>query len=194
MNPNQPKPKKIITEIIFLTNKLYLNLFFFIKNLNLVFQEEIVLSPKPRGFHLITGQVIKNFPIITGIANVFIKHTSASLTINENADPSVRVDFETHFNKLVSENDLHYTHTLEGPDDMTSHIKSTIIGSSVTFPVKEGKPLLGIWQGIYLRLRPRLIINVNALYWLELQHQLWHQHQFRIGGINLGYFPTDQIL
>ena len=115
----------------------------------MVFQEEIVLSPKPRGFHLITGQVIKNFPIITGIANVFIKHTSASLTINENADPSVRVDFETHFNKLVSENDLHYTHTLEGPDDMTSHIKSTIIGSSVTFPVKEGKPLLGIWQGIY---------------------------------------------
>lgn len=150
MNPNQPIPKKIITEIIFLTNKLYLNLFFFIKNLNLVFQEEIFLSPKPRGFHLITGQVIKNFPIITGIANVFIKHTSASLTINENADPSVRVDFETHFNKLVSENDLHYTHTLEGPDDMTSHIKSTIIGSSVTFPVKEGKPLLGIWQGIYL--------------------------------------------
>ena len=86
----------------------------------------------------------------SGILNLTTLHTSCSLTINENADPSVRVDFETHFNKLVSENDLHYTHTLEGPDDMTSHIKSTIIGSSVTFPVKEGKPLLGIWQGIYL--------------------------------------------
>ena len=119
----------------------------------MVFQEEIVLSPKPRGFHLITGQVIKNFPIITGIANVFIKHTSASLTINENADPSVRVDFETHFNKLVSENDLHYTHTLEGPDDMTSHIKSTIIGSSVTFPVKEGASTWYVARNLFIEHR-----------------------------------------
>ena len=116
----------------------------------MVFQKEIILPPFPRGFHLITNYIKKELPQMTGVVNVFIKHTSASLTINENADPSVRYDFETHFNKLVSENDLHYTHTLEGPDDMTSHIKSTIIGSSVTFPVKDGKPLLGIWQGIYL--------------------------------------------
>ena len=78
------------------------------------------------------------------------RHTSASLTINENADPSVRVDFETHFNKLVSENESHYTHKLEGPDDMTSHIKSSILGSSVSFPINDGVPQLGIWQGIYL--------------------------------------------
>ena len=82
--------------------------------------------------------------------HVFIKHTSASLTINENADPSVRVDFETHFNQMVSEADTHYTHTLEGPDDMTSHIKSSLLGASVNFPIKDGVPQWGIWQGIYL--------------------------------------------
>ena len=87
---------------------------------------------------------------MSGIVNIFIKHTSASLTINENADPAVRVDFENHFNKLVSENDNHYTHTLEGKDDMTSHIKSSILGSSVNFPIKNGIPQIGIWQGVYL--------------------------------------------
>ena len=86
----------------------------------------------------------------SGILNLTSLHTSCSLTINENADPSVRVDFENHFNKLVSENDDHYTHTIEGPDDMTSHIKSSIIGSSVNFPIKDGIPQMGIWQGIYL--------------------------------------------
>ena len=116
----------------------------------MVIQKEIVLKPLPRGFHLITDQIIDTIPKITGNVQVFIKHTSASLTINENADPSVRIDFETHFNKMVSENDSHYTHTIEGSDDMTSHIKSSILGSSVSFPVNNGIPLLGTWQGVYL--------------------------------------------
>jgi secondary thiamine-phosphate synthase enzyme len=116
----------------------------------MVFQKEITLPPFCRGFHIITSFIMDVLPSKNGIAHVFIKHTSASLTINENADPSVRVDFETHFNKLVSENESHYTHTLEGPDDMTSHIKSSILGSSVSFPINDGVPQLGIWQGIYL--------------------------------------------
>ena len=116
----------------------------------MIFQKEIVLEPKKRGFHLITNDVISHLPDSTGIVNVFIKHTSASLTINENADPSVRFDFETHFNKMVSENENYFTHTSEGPDDMTSHIKSSILGSSVSFPIKDGNPQLGTWQGIYL--------------------------------------------
>ena len=117
---------------------------------SMIFQKEIVLEPKKRGFHLITNDVISQLPDCTGIVNIFIKHTSASLTINENADPSVRFDFETHFNKMVSENENYFTHTSEGPDDMTSHIKSSILGSSVSFPIKDGKPQLGTWQGIYL--------------------------------------------
>ena len=116
----------------------------------MIFQKEILLEPKKRGFHLITNDVISQLPDSTGIVNIFIKHTSASLTINENADPSVRFDFETHFNKMVSENEKYFTHTSEGPDDMTSHIKSSILGSSVSFPIKDGKPQLGTWQGIYL--------------------------------------------
>ena len=116
----------------------------------MIFQKEISLPPFPRGFHLITSYVLNEIPQKSGIVHVFIKHTSASLTINENADPSVRVDFETHFNKMVSENDTHFTHTLEGPDDMTSHIKSSLLGSSVDIPIKNGNLLLGTWQGIYL--------------------------------------------
>ena len=116
----------------------------------MIFQKEILLEPKKRGFHLITNDVISQLPDSTGIVNIFIKHTSASLTINENADPSVRFDFETHFNKMVSENENYFTHTSEGPDDMTSHIKSSILGSSVSFPIKDGNPQLGTWQGIYL--------------------------------------------
>ena len=116
----------------------------------MTYQAEITLKPFSRGFHLITEDIITTLPKLTGIVHVFIKHTSASLTINENADPSVRVDFETHFNKMVSESDDHYTHTLEGKDDMTSHIKSSILGSSVSFPIKNGVPQLGIWQGVYL--------------------------------------------
>ena len=116
----------------------------------MVFQKTVSLRSFPRGFHIITNEVEKHLPKMTGIVNVFIKHTSASLTINENADPSVREDFETHFNKLVSEEETHFTHTFEGSDDMTSHIKSSLLGSSVTFPIKNGISLFGTWQGIYL--------------------------------------------
>lgn len=116
----------------------------------MVDQKIITLNTYPRGFHLITNEVIKHLPKITGVVNIFIQHTSASLTINENADPTVREDFETHFNKMVSEKETYFKHTLEGPDDMTSHIKSSVLGSSVNFPIKNGVPLLGVWQGIYL--------------------------------------------
>lgn len=121
----------------------------------MTYQKEITLKPKPRGFHLITSEILAQLPelnnISVGIAHIFIKHTSASLTVNENADPSVRDDMETYFNKVVPESDARfYEHTLEGTDDMTSHIKATVIGSSVSIPVSKGKFNLGIWQGIYL--------------------------------------------
>ena len=116
----------------------------------MTFQKEIIIGPFKRGFHIITGQIVNELPIMTGIVNVFIKHTSASLTINENADPTVREDFETHFNLMVPEEGIYFKHTFEGPDDMTSHIKSSLLGSSVSFPVKNGIPQLGTWQGIYL--------------------------------------------
>jgi secondary thiamine-phosphate synthase enzyme len=118
-------------------------------------QKEITLKSGPRGFHLITSEILNQLPelkqIKTGIAHIFIKHTSASLSVNENADPSVRADMETYFNRAVSERDAaYYEHTLEGTDDMTSHIKATIIGCSVTVPVSNGRFNLGTWQGIYL--------------------------------------------
>ena len=116
----------------------------------MLFQKEITIQAKSRGFHLITSDILQTLPKKSGIVHVFIKHTSASLTINENADPSVRVDFETHFNKMVSENETYFTHTAEGSDDMTSHIKSSILGSSVSFPIKNGTPQFGLWQGVYL--------------------------------------------
>ena len=116
----------------------------------MVFQKEITLQAKSRGFHLITSDILQTLTKRSGLVHVFIKHTSASLTINENADPTVRVDFETHFNKMVSENETYFTHMAEGSDDMTSHIKSSILGSSVSFPIKDGIPQLGLWQGIYL--------------------------------------------
>jgi len=121
----------------------------------MVIQKEVVLKPRPRGFHLITSEIFSQIPEIkninAGIAHIFIKHTSASLTINENADPSVRADMETYFNKSVPESDAkYYEHTLEGTDDMTSHIKASILGSSVTVPITNGKLNLGTWQGIYL--------------------------------------------
>ena len=116
----------------------------------MTFQKELSIGPFKRGFHIITGQIVNELPIMTGIVNVFIKHTSASLTINENADPTVREDFETHFNLMVPEEGNYFKHTFEGLDDMTSHIKSSLLGSSVSFPVKNGIPQLGTWQGIYL--------------------------------------------
>ena len=116
----------------------------------MIFQQEIILNPFPRGFHIITNEILDILPRMSGIVHIFIKHTSASLTINENADPTVREDFETHFNKMVSEDETHFKHTIEGPDDMTSHIKSSLLGSSVSFPIKDGRPLLGTWQGVFL--------------------------------------------
>lgn len=117
-------------------------------------QKELSLRPHPRGFHLITGDIKAALPelaeVNTGLLHVHIKHTSASLTINENADPTVREDFETHFNLLVSEEETHYQHTFEGPDDMTSHIKASLLGPSVTIPVTKGRMNLGTWQGVYL--------------------------------------------
>ena len=117
-------------------------------------QKTVTLSPKPRGFHLITDEIQQEIPelkeIKAGVAHIFIQHTSASLTINENADPSVRRDFESHFNRMVPEDTSLFEHTLEGPDDMTSHIKSSILGHSVSIPVTNGRFNLGTWQGIYL--------------------------------------------
>ena len=120
----------------------------------MVYQTEIQISSKPRGFHLITNEVISNFSEITkikaGILQVFIKHTSASLTINESADPTVRDDFESHFNTMVPENQPYYLHTIEGSDDMPAHLKSSILGSTVHIPISNGKLNFGTWQGIYL--------------------------------------------
>jgi secondary thiamine-phosphate synthase enzyme len=117
-------------------------------------QKEITLKAKPRGFHLVTDEILENFTEIknieTGLLHILIKHTSASLTINENADPSVRTDMETHFNVMVPENAAYYEHTLEGPDDMTSHIKASMLGNSVTIPITHSRLNLGTWQGIYL--------------------------------------------
>ena len=116
----------------------------------MTFQKEIIIGPYKRGFHIITNKIVNELPVMSGIVNVFTKHTSASLTINENADPSVRDYFETHFNIMIPEDGDYFKHTLEGPDDMTSHIKSSLLGSSVNFPEKNGIPQLGTWQGIYL--------------------------------------------
>ncbi len=119
-----------------------------------IFQKNISLKPFSRGFHLITQEVIQAIPEIkeirTGQLQVFIKHTSASLTINENADYTVRTDFESHFNKMVPENAPYYEHTYEGSDDMPAHIKSSLLGTSVQIPITNGQLNLGIWQGIYL--------------------------------------------
>ncbi|TWU03867.1 secondary thiamine-phosphate synthase enzyme YjbQ [Neorhodopirellula pilleata] len=117
------------------------------------YQTEVHLPARPRGFHLITREITSAFPEISeleiGLLHCFIQHTSASLTINENADPDVRVDFETAMNHAVPE-DLPYVHTLEGPDDMPAHVKASMMGASVTIPVRDGRLALGTWQGIYL--------------------------------------------
>ena len=119
-----------------------------------VYQAETRLPAFHRGFHLITRYVEEALPqlsqIRAGVLHVFIQHTSASLTINENADPTVREDFESHFNVLVPESATYFKHTFEGPDDMTSHIKSSLLGSSVSVPITNGRLNLGTWQGIYL--------------------------------------------
>ncbi|MFP4089573.1 MAG: secondary thiamine-phosphate synthase enzyme YjbQ [Cyclobacteriaceae bacterium] len=118
------------------------------------FQKEIRLPAFSRGFHIITRHIEQEFTelkqIRAGVLHVFIQHTSASLTINENADPTVREDFESHINQMVPENAPYYEHTLEGPDDMPAHIKASLMGSSVSIPVTNGRLNLGTWQGIYL--------------------------------------------
>jgi len=119
-----------------------------------LFQDEIVLKARQRGFHLVTEEIVKQLSelqnIKTGIASILIKHTSASLTLNENFDPDVRTDMESYFSNTVKENETFYLHTSEGSDDMPAHIKSSLIGSTLTIPITDGRFNLGTWQGIYL--------------------------------------------
>ena len=118
------------------------------------YQKEVIIDPKKRGFHVITEQITSTIPEIKevniGLLNLFIKHTSASLTINENTDNDVRIDFESHFNYLVPEEQSYYRHTYEGSDDMPAHLKASLLGASISIPIKNGNLELGIWQGIYL--------------------------------------------
>jgi secondary thiamine-phosphate synthase enzyme len=117
-------------------------------------QKHIRLNSKPRGFHLVTTEILRELPELKhckiGLLHVLIQHTSASLTINENADPSVRQDFEHFFNRAVPENEPYYAHDDEGPDDLPAHIKASLLGAGITIPVTDGKLNLGTWQGIYL--------------------------------------------
>ncbi|HEX7069891.1 MAG TPA: secondary thiamine-phosphate synthase enzyme YjbQ [Rhodothermales bacterium] len=117
-------------------------------------QQTLTLAPRPRGFHLVTRELVEQAPEIgtieSGLAHFFILHTSASLTLNENASPDVRRDFERHFNVLVPENAPYYEHTLEGPDDMPAHLKASLLGSGLLVPIRNGRLWLGTWQGIYL--------------------------------------------
>ena len=118
------------------------------------FQKEMTLTAKSRGFHLVTHEILSQLPDLhdfnVGLAHIFIQHTSASLSLNENADPSVRQDMESYFNRTVPENAPYFTHIYEGADDMPAHIKAAMLGSSVTIPVTNGRFNLGMWQGIYL--------------------------------------------
>ena len=117
-------------------------------------QREVRLGPRPRGFHLVTDEVVEAVPEIrrigVGLVHVFIRHTSASLTLNENASPDVRRDFESYFDAAVPEDAPYWTHTLEGPDDMPAHVKASVLGPSVSIPIASGRLALGTWQGIYL--------------------------------------------
>jgi secondary thiamine-phosphate synthase enzyme len=117
------------------------------------FQKEIILRAKTRGFHLVTSEIVSKIPelksIRHGVLHVFIKHTSASLTLNENADPTVRTDFESYFSKIVPEDAHYFEHDTEGSDDMPAHIKASMLGSSVSVPITNGQLNLGTWQGIY---------------------------------------------
>ena len=117
----------------------------------MILQQEITLKPKPRGFHLVTAEILGQLPKLpqTGLVNIFTKHTSCGLSINENYDPDVRADMETIFNRLVPEGRPEYVHTLEGEDDMPAHAKSTLSGVSLTIPITNGRLNLGTWQGIY---------------------------------------------
>ncbi|MDT8305852.1 MAG: secondary thiamine-phosphate synthase enzyme YjbQ [Anaerolineae bacterium] len=117
-------------------------------------QREIRLRARPRGFHLVTGEIVDQLPELrdfrVGLAHVFMQHTSASLALNENADPTVRDDMERYFDRLAPENAAYFEHTAEGPDDMPAHLKAVLLGSSLTVPIRNGRLALGTWQGIYL--------------------------------------------
>ncbi len=117
-------------------------------------QKEIILKSREKGFHLVTDEILTHLPEIKdiriGLINILLKHTSASLSLNENADPDVRTDFKNYFNELVPENKKYFVHTSEGPDDMPAHIKSSLLGNSISIPLTDGQLNLGIWQGIYL--------------------------------------------
>jgi secondary thiamine-phosphate synthase enzyme len=117
-------------------------------------QREVTLRPRPRGFHLVTDEIESALPELrsleVGLAHLFIRHTSASLTLNENASPDVRRDFESYFNAAVPEDAPYWTHTMEGPDDMPAHIKASVLGPALTLPVNRGRLALGTWQGVYL--------------------------------------------
>lgn len=117
-------------------------------------QKEITLGAKKRGFHLVTDEIVSQLPELgsyrVGLAHIFIKHTSASLALNENADPTVRQDMARHFDEMVPENAPYYVHTYEGPDDMPAHIKAVLLGACLSLPIKNGRFNLGTWQGIYL--------------------------------------------
>lgn len=117
-------------------------------------QRKLVLKPYKRGFHLVTGEILTQLPELSrcevGLLHLFIQHTSASLTINENADPTVRMDFEQVINRLVPENETYYKHTLEGSDDLPAHIKASLLSASISIPITDGCLNLGTWQGIYL--------------------------------------------
>ena len=118
------------------------------------FQIQLQLQAKPRGFHLVTREIVSQLPELEqldiGLAHIFLQHTSAALAINENADADVRRDLESYFSKCVPENEAYFRHTLEGPDDMPAHIKTVILGNSLSIPIRNGQLALGIWQGIYL--------------------------------------------
>jgi len=117
-------------------------------------QVEIRLKPRPRGFHLVTSEIVAALPDLrkyrVGVAHLYIQHTSASLTINENADPDVRADMERWFDRAVPEEAPYFVHTAEGPDDMPAHLKASLLGSSVSVPIRDGRLALGTWQGVYL--------------------------------------------
>ncbi len=117
----------------------------------MVHQKEIVLKNYRRGYHLITNVILENLPPLPdqGLLNIFVKHTSAGITLNENADPTVRTDFENFINKMIPEDDPVYIHTYEGSDDMPAHLKSSVIGASVTIPITNGRLNMGTWQGVY---------------------------------------------
>lgn len=118
------------------------------------YQRSIRLEARKRGFYLITNEILSGLPELSecrvGMLNIFIQHTSASLTINENADPTVRDDFESYFSRAIPEGESYYKHTLEGPDDLPAHIKASVLGASLTIPVADGRLALGVWQGVYL--------------------------------------------